>query len=204
MNWDWRSVYRAAATEAIDRYGAGGRSALYKGPPDSVPVLYVDIDGTVREGKDDALGRFVNTAADVRVFPEAVEMMLRWRSDIGGRVVGISNQGGIALGLATYDGVAEAMAETRAQAGGLIHTVSMCPHHPDAADPRQAWCWCRKPSPGAVVKAAERLRQMADLRGESYPPSLGLFVGDRAEDAACAKNAGLRFMPADKWRAAAR
>lgn len=24
-----------------------------------VPILYLDIDGTVREGKDDALGRFV-------------------------------------------------------------------------------------------------------------------------------------------------
>lgn len=41
----------------------------------AVPVLYLDIDGTVREGKDDPLGRFVNGPADVRVFPEAVEMM---------------------------------------------------------------------------------------------------------------------------------
>jgi hypothetical protein len=30
----------------------------------AVPVLYLDLDGTVREGKDDALGRFVNGGAN--------------------------------------------------------------------------------------------------------------------------------------------
>lgn len=41
----------------------------------AVPVLYLDLDGTVRQGKDDGLGRFVNGPEDVIVFPEAVEMM---------------------------------------------------------------------------------------------------------------------------------
>jgi len=34
-----------------------------------VPVLYLDLDGTVRHGKTE-LGRFVNHASDVVVFPE--------------------------------------------------------------------------------------------------------------------------------------
>jgi histidinol phosphatase-like enzyme len=54
-------------------------------PPRPTPVLYLDIDGTVRQGKDDALGRFVNGPADVVVFPEAVEMMRRWKAG-GGRL----------------------------------------------------------------------------------------------------------------------
>ena len=53
----------------------------------AVPVLYLDLDGTVRQGKDDALGRFVNGPEDVVVFPEAVEMMRRWKAG-GGRIVG--------------------------------------------------------------------------------------------------------------------
>ena len=36
----------------------------------AVPVLYLDMDGTVRKGKDE-LGRFVNGPEDVEVFPEA-------------------------------------------------------------------------------------------------------------------------------------
>lgn len=75
-----------------------------------VPVLYLDIDGTVREGKDDALGRFVNGPEDVRVFPAAVQGMRAWANK-GGRIVGVSNQGGIALGIVTLDRVAAAMAE---------------------------------------------------------------------------------------------
>jgi D-glycero-D-manno-heptose 1,7-bisphosphate phosphatase len=42
----------------------------------AVPVLYLDLDGTVRQGKDDTLGRFVNGPEDVVVFPEAVQAPL--------------------------------------------------------------------------------------------------------------------------------
>jgi hypothetical protein len=42
------------------------------------PLLCLDLDGTVRHGKDE-LGHFVNGPEDVIVFPEAVEMMRRWK-----------------------------------------------------------------------------------------------------------------------------
>src|SRR5882757_10685428 len=88
----------------------------------ATPVLCLDMDGTVREGKDDPIGRFVNGPGDVRVFPEAVVMMRRWR-DGGGRIVGVSNQGGITLGLVSYDDVAAAMLETHRQTGGLFDKI---------------------------------------------------------------------------------
>lgn len=171
-----------------------------RGTEKATPVLYLDLDGTVREGKDDPLGKFVNGPADVRVFPAAVEMMRRWKSG-GGRIAAVSNQGGIALGLVTYDAVAAAMLETQRQVGGLFDVMQWCSHHPKAKDPEMARCWCRKPSAGAVVETAHGL--VTRFPGEFYPPYMGLFVGDRPEDEECARSAGLDFQWAQDWRALA-
>ncbi len=166
----------------------------------AVPVLYLDIDGTVRQGKDDPLGRFVNTPDDVVVFPEAVEMMRRWKAG-GGRIAAVSNQGGIALGILREETVAAAMMETQRQCDGLFDLISWCHHHADAKHPEMARCWCRKPSAGAVAEAAHGLCDR--YAGEFYPPYMGLFVGDREEDRACAESAGLAFEWAADWRAKA-
>lgn len=163
-----------------------------------VPVLYLDIDGTVREGKDDALGRFVNGPDDVVVFPQAVHRMREWKATTGGRIVGCSNQGGIAMGLVSHAAVIAAMHETQRQADGLFEHICLCPHHPLSDDPEMSNCWCRKPSPGLVIEAATAL--VKSHPGEIYPPAYGLFVGDRPEDADCARMAGLRFQDAQGWR----
>lgn len=169
-------------------------------PERPVPVLYLDLDGTVRQGKDDALGRFVNGPEDVMVFPEAVEMMRRWKSG-GGRIIGVSNQGGIALGIVSFAKVADAMAETHRQTGGLFDKICFCQHHPQAKHPELAQCWCRKPSPGLIIEGS---RSVADrFPGEIYPPYMGLMVGDRPEDEECARLAGLDFQWAADWRALA-
>jgi D-glycero-D-manno-heptose 1,7-bisphosphate phosphatase len=165
----------------------------------AVPVLYLDLDGTVREGKDDALGRFVNGPDDVRVFPEAVEMMIAWK-DRGGRIVSVSNQGGVALGIVSAEAVRAAMRETHLQTGSLFDKMCYCVHHPQAADPEMARCWCRKPSPGLIIEAAIDL---ARHYHELYPPHMGLMVGDREEDQKCAALAGLDFQWAHEWRAEA-
>lgn len=165
----------------------------------TVPVLYLDLDGTVRQGKDDPLGRFVNGPEDVVVFPEAVEMMRRWKA-AGGRIIAVSNQGGVALGIVSMERCAAAMQETHRQADGLFDKIVWCSHHRDAVEPEMARCWCRKPSPGLIVEAALDLSRK---HGEIYPPHLGLMVGDRLEDQQCAQLAGLDFMWAHEWRAKA-
>lgn len=162
----------------------------------SVPVLYCDIDGTVRWGKDE-LGRFVNTADDVRVFDEVPDLFVRYKK-LGWRIIGVSNQGGIALGYMDQHTCWMAMAETQKQTRHAFHKLLWCSHHPDAKDPEMAICWCRKPKAGLVIEGALHL---AEQTGEIYPPYLGLFVGDRHEDEECAINAGLRFMSAEIWRA---
>jgi D-glycero-D-manno-heptose 1,7-bisphosphate phosphatase len=164
----------------------------------AVPVLYLDLDGTVRHGKDE-LGRFVNGPEDVKVFPEAVEMMRRWKAG-GGRIIGVSNQGGIALGIVSMAKVAAAMNETCRQSGKLFDKIAWCSHHPGAASPEFARCWCRKPSPGLLIEAA---LDIAARHNEYYPPYMGLMVGDRPEDEECARLAGLDFQHAAAWRSQA-
>jgi D-glycero-D-manno-heptose 1,7-bisphosphate phosphatase len=162
-----------------------------------VPVLYCDIDGTVRHGKDE-LGHFVNTAADVRLFDGVADLLWRYKR-LGWRIVGVSNQGGIALGHLSARDCREAMHETHKQSGSAFHKLAWCMHHPDASDPEMAVCWCRKPRIGLVIESAFEMAKQ--FLGEIYPPHLGLFVGDRPEDEQCAANAGLRFMNAAEWRA---
>lgn len=164
----------------------------------AVPLLAVDLDGTVRHGFDE-LGRFVNGPDDVVIFPEAVEMMRRWKS-AGGRIVAVSNQGGIALGHMTMRDCAEAMMRTYRLSGELIDKIAFCRHHPAAARLEMGRCWCRKPSPGLLIEAA---LELSAKHGEVYPPYMGMFVGDRPEDEECARLAGFDFQWAADWRAQA-
>lgn len=165
-----------------------------------VPLLCLDLDGTVREGKDDALGKFVNGPEDVRVFPAAVEMMRRWKNG-GGRIIAVTNQGGIAMGYVSREDVFEALNETYRQCEGMFDLISVCTHHPDASLIEDARCWCRKPRPGMIIDAVV---QLSEVHGESYPPYMALMVGDRPEDQQCAEAAGVDFVWAADWRAQAK
>ena len=160
------------------------------------PLLVLDLDGTVRHGKDE-LGRFVNCADDVVIFPEALAGMRAWKGK-GGRIIAVSNQGGIALGYLDFGSCVEAMQRTHDLTERLFDKIAWCRHHPDAIDPEYARCWCRKPSPGLLIESAVALRREYY---EFYPPYMGLFVGDRTEDEECARLSGFPFMLARDWRA---
>lgn len=169
-------------------------------PEKATPLLAVDLDGTVRHGKTE-LGRFVHGPEDVVIFPEAVERMREWKAR-GGRVVAVSNQGGIALGHLSMATCAAAMMRTHELCGQVFDKILWCRHYPSEAvtDPEMRRCWCRKPSPGLLVEGA---LDIAAKHGEYYPPHLGLFVGDRPEDEECARLAGFPFQWAADWRAGA-
>lgn len=162
-------------------------------------VLYVDLDGTVRHGADERGGKFVNGPGDVVVFPEALAQLRQFKQ-FGWRIIAVSNQGGIALGLVSFDDVAAAMAKTHELCGQVFDKIGWCQHHPDAKDPEMARCWCRKPRPGLAIECALNL---ARKTGEIYPPHMALFVGDRPEDRACADAMNVTFLDAKEWRAGA-
>lgn len=180
-----------------------------------VPVLYLDLDGTVRYGFDE-LARFVNGPEDVTVFPEVPPLLASYKK-AGWRIIGVSNQGGVALGLVSERAVHLAMRETHKQSGEVFDRILWCPHHPNADEQEMAVCWCRKPRPGLLIEGSMDLaretkaREMiAANRGvhplerptpEIYPPHLALMVGDRDEDRACAEAANVAFMDAAAWRA---
>jgi D-glycero-D-manno-heptose 1,7-bisphosphate phosphatase len=169
-------------------------------PDKPTPLLFLDLDGTVRKGYDE-LGRWVNGPEDVDVFPEAVEMMRRWKAG-GGRIIGVSNQGGVALGHLSRAAAIQAAEVTNHQTGHLFDRIALCTHHPGAEDPRNAHCWCRKPLPGLLIESAAYLRRSIGA-GEQYWPHMALMVGDRPEDQGAAEAANVDFQWAADWRAQA-
>jgi D-glycero-D-manno-heptose 1,7-bisphosphate phosphatase len=163
----------------------------------AIPVLWLDLDGTVRCNRHDPDG-FVNTADDVMVYPEVPDLLRRYRA-AGWRIAGVTNQGGIALGLVSERDVMEAIMRTQELSGAAFDKIGWCPHHPGATDPTVAVCWCRKPRIGMIATLAYDLHQ--DHPDERYPPSMGLLVGNADSDRLAAENAALPFMWADEWRA---
>lgn len=166
-----------------------------------VPVLYLDLDGTVRHGFDE-LGRFVNKPDDVVIFDGVVEKLAAYK-DAGWRIIGVSNQGGIALGYLTMSECAKIMVRTQARTGGAFDKIVWCQHHPDSSDPEMARCWCRKPRPGMLIEGALNLANESKQRfgqPEIYPPHMALMVGDRHEDRGAAEAANVDFVEALWWR----
>lgn len=159
-----------------------------------VPVLICDIDGTIRHGLAE-MGRYINSPDDVVVFPEVRAQLERW-ADNGGRVVGVSNQGGIALLHLTNEQCAETMRRTNELAGGHFEVILWCPHWPTI----DGDCPARKPNTGMITQALDLLRTMHP--DEYYPPELALMVGDQPDDQLCADAAGIPFQWARHWRAA--
>lgn len=161
-----------------------------------VPILFLDLDGTVRKGFDE-LGRFVNDDCDVELFPKMTERLLSYKQQ-GWRIVGVTNQGGISTGDCTYEGAVRATVRTQELSGGAFDHIIMCQHHPAAKDPEMAMCFCRKPKIGMLVMAQMWLNERHP--DEIYPPHMMVMVGDRPEDENCAKSAGITFMSAADWR----
>jgi len=112
------------------------------------------------------------TVHDFRLLPGVSAAVQRLR-DAGFLVIVVTNQPDIGNGLIDR-GVVEAMhSDLRRQV--LVDAIEMCPHR-DADG-----CECRKPKPGLLVSAAQRLA--IDLRRS-------FLVGDRAKDILAGRAAG--------------
>jgi len=161
-----------------------------------VPILFLDLDGTVRKGFDE-IGKFVNCVGDVEIFPEVPKLIENYKKK-GFRIVGITNQGDISLGLMTEQNLRENINRTNSLCDNKFDLILACQHHPDSHVKQMSRCFCRKPRIGNVVLACCLLGQR--YRGEYYPPHICLFVGDREEDRQCAENANIDFIWAKDWR----
>ncbi len=134
----------------------------------AVDAVLFDRDGTlvvdVPYNADPAAVEPVNGARD------ALDRL----RDAGIAVGIVSNQSGIARGLFDTD-AAEAVFARVAELLGPFGAVEYCPHDDDDG------CACRKPNPGLVLRAAERL---------AVAPERCAVVGDIAADMYAARAAG--------------
>jgi HAD superfamily hydrolase (TIGR01662 family) len=111
----------------------------------------------------------------VHPMPGAREALERLRR-AGVPLAVVSNQSGIGRGLLSEEQVARVNDRIEDLLGPLGPWF-MCPHHPDAG------CACRKPEPGLVLRAAERL---------SVAPERCALIGDIGADIEAARAAGAR------------
>lgn len=124
--------------------------------------------------------REVHYCADpklVEILPGVPQALIRLRK-AGYKLIVISNQSGIGRGYFTEGQYRLVEAEVaRAISPATLDAVYFCPDRPDQASDR------RKPAPGMVLDA-QRDHDI-DLAGS-------FFVGDKALDIECGRNAGLR------------
>jgi HAD superfamily hydrolase (TIGR01662 family) len=138
-------------------------------PPAEAPVaILFDRDGTLVLDVP-----YNGDPAKVVPLPGARRALRRLRES-GTPLAVISNQSGIGRGLIDSDQV-EAVNRRAEELLGPIGPWLYCPHGPDAG------CECRKPEPGLVVAAAERL---------GVRPDRCAVIGDVAADVQAAQAAG--------------
>ncbi|MBC8338774.1 MAG: HAD family hydrolase [Alphaproteobacteria bacterium] len=145
------------------------------------PALFLDRDGVIVED-----AHYLHRPEDVRMIPGAAEVIAR-ANTLGVPVIVVTNQAGIARGKFAWQGfvkVQETIIETLDSQGAFLNAVFACPHHKDGKapfdNPNHPW---RKPNPGMLLEAAQRLP--VDL-------SKSWLIGDREADVRAAKTAGLQ------------
>jgi len=161
------------------------------------PALFLDRDGVIVEDT-----HYLGRAQDLRMIAGAADAIARCnRLDIP--VVLVSNQSGIARGLYEWSGfhaVQVALSAALVKAGAHLDAVFACAYHGDGRAPfniaDHPW---RKPNPGMIIAAGERMR--LDL-------AHSFVIGNRASDIAAGRAAqlagGILIVPsADDAEAAA-
>lgn len=136
------------------------------------PAVFLDRDGTIMRDVD-----YCSDPNAVEVFdgvPEALRRLKR----AGYKLVVITNQSGIGRGYFTEDQYRAVEREVSRKLGAnLLDATYYCPDRPDDGSRR------RKPSPEMIFEAA---------RDHDIDLAHSFFVGDKAIDVECGRNAALR------------
>ncbi len=130
-------------------------------------AVFLDRDGTIIEDKN-----YLNSFDELAIFPGARENLHKLK-DAGFRLIGITNQSGIARGIVDNEFIIKSNKLLKDEL--VIDDFYYCPHHPDER------CPCRKPEPLMILTA--RVRHGINLR-KSY------VIGDKESDVLLAERAG--------------
>ena len=143
-------------------------------------ALLLDRDGVINEERG-----YVGFKKDF-FFAEGVFSVLRRASDLGYRLVILTNQSGVARGYYTEDdylALTEHMLETLQRESISIDLVQHCFEAEDSQMPRyRRQSFWRKPQPGMILEAAKKLD--LDL-------SKSVMIGDKVSDVQASLAAGV-------------
>lgn len=142
------------------------------------PCIFLDRDGVINVSPPK--GDYIRNADEFRLIPEVVDW-IRIFNALDYRVIVVTNQRGIALGLMTEDDLAaihEKMRNELAARGARIDDVFYCPHG-------EGECDCRKPRPGMILEAVRKWDIDLDRSA---------MIGDSKRDEELARACGLRFI----------
>lgn len=138
-------------------------------------VVFIDRDGVINRNRGDHVKNW-----DEFVFlPHAVDSLVELTRH-GFRTVILTNQAVVNRGIVsreTIDEIHTRMLAVLEAAGARVEAVFYCPHRPEER------CHCRKPQPGLLLQAADRLG--IDL-SQSY------LIGDAVADVAAGRAVGCR------------
>ena len=139
-------------------------------------TVFLDRDGVLNEKMPE--GRYVTSWEDFHILPGVPEAIARL-NQAGKRVVVVSNQRGIAIGLYTASDVQaihEAFQQRLSEHGARIDAFFICPHDHHV-------CGCRKPLPG--------LFEQATACFPDIDAATSVIVGDSLVDMEFGKNLGM-------------
>jgi D-glycero-D-manno-heptose 1,7-bisphosphate phosphatase len=137
------------------------------------PALFLDRDGVINYNRAD----YVKNWSEFEFLPGVLDALSLF-SQLDWLIIVVTNQSAIGRGLVeeeTVRQIHQRMLDSVKSAGGLIHHVFYCPHHPAEN------CDCRKPKPGLLLHAKERLH--IDL-------ARSVLIGDALTDLDAARAVG--------------
>lgn len=144
---------------------------------DSLRTVFLDRDGVINEKMPE--GQYVRSSAEFRLLPGVPEAIARLNR-AGLRVIVVSNQRGVSLGLYTsadVDAIHAGFQETLAAQGAHVNAFYFCPHD-------KAQCNCRKPLPG--------LFEQAQANFPAIDAATSVIVGDSLSDIEFGRRLGMR------------
>lgn len=118
-------------------------------------AVFLDRDGTIN-----CNGRYIGNIKELRLLPGAASA-IRKLNKAGFKVIVVTNQSGIARGYFPESAVKKVNQELQRRLkkrGAYIDKFYYCPHYPEAKIAKyRKKCYCRKPAPGMLFKAASQL-----------------------------------------------
>jgi D-glycero-D-manno-heptose 1,7-bisphosphate phosphatase len=142
----------------------------------AMQYVFLDRDGVINRKLPE--GRYVRRWEEFELLP-GVAAAIAELNRTGRKVIVVTNQRGVALGVMTeaeLQGIHDRLRAELARDGARLDAIYYCPHHRDECD-------CRKPRTG-MIEAAFRDFPCAS-------PENSILIGDSLSDMDCGRAAGM-------------